>query len=43
MTDFAPLTLNPKSLLLGAAAQFGIFGTYMGARLPGRSGLVASP
>lgn len=31
MTDFAPLISNPKSLLLGAAAQFGIFGTYMGA------------
>ena len=25
MTDFAPLISNPKSLLLGAAAQFGIF------------------
>ena len=33
MTDFAPLISNPKSLLLGAAAQFGIFGTYMGARV----------
>lgn len=31
MTDFGPLIANPKSLLLGAAAQFGIFGTYMGA------------
>lgn len=28
MTDFSPLIANPKSLLLGAAAQFGIFGTY---------------
>ena len=35
MTDFAPLISNPKSLLLGAAAQFGIFGTYMGARSAG--------
>ena len=30
----------PKSLLLGAAAQFGIFGTYMGARLLAATGLV---
>ena len=40
MTDFAPLISNPKSLLLGAAAQFGIFGTYMGARLLVATGLV---
>ncbi len=40
MTDFGPLISNPKSLLLGAAAQFGIFGTYMGARLLTASGLV---
>ncbi|MDK9706069.1 MAG: sodium ion-translocating decarboxylase subunit beta [Desulforhopalus sp.] len=31
MTDFGPLIANPKSLLLGAAAQFGIFLTFMGA------------
>ncbi len=31
MTDFGPLLANPKSLLLGAAAQLGIFGTYLGA------------
>ncbi len=31
MTDFAPLIANPKSLLLGAAAQFGIFATFIGA------------
>lgn len=31
MTDFGPLIANPKSLLLGAAAQLGIFITYMGA------------
>ena len=31
MTDFGPLIANPKSLLLGAAAQFGIFITFMGA------------
>ncbi len=31
MTDFGPLIANPKSLLLGAAAQFGIFIAYLGA------------
>ena len=31
MTDFGPLIANPKSLLLGAAAQLGIFVTYIGA------------
>ncbi|MBQ5524027.1 MAG: sodium ion-translocating decarboxylase subunit beta, partial [Paludibacteraceae bacterium] len=29
MTDFGPLIANPKSLLLGAAAQIGIFATYL--------------
>ena len=29
MTDFGPLIANPKSFLLGAAAQFGIFGAYI--------------
>jgi len=38
MTDFGPLISNPKSLLLGAAAQLGIFTTYLGARLLGFSG-----
>jgi oxaloacetate decarboxylase beta subunit len=33
MTDFAALIANPKMLLLGAAAQFGIFGTLFGAIL----------
>ncbi len=33
MTDFAPLIANPKSLLLGAAAQLGIFMAYGGALL----------
>jgi len=33
MTDFGPLLANPKTALLGAAAQFGIFGTLMGAVL----------
>jgi len=31
MTDFGPLIANPKSLLLGAAAQVGIFATFIGA------------
>ena len=31
MTDFGPLLANPKSLLLGAAAQIGIFATFAGA------------
>ncbi len=31
MTDFGPLLANPKTLFLGAAAQFGIFATLMGA------------
>lgn len=31
MTDFAPLISNPKSILLGGAAQLGIFGAYVGA------------
>mgnify|MGYP006281320115 CR=1 FL=1 len=32
-TDFGPLIANPKSMLLGAAAQFGIFFTFIGAIL----------
>ncbi|MDR1061801.1 MAG: sodium ion-translocating decarboxylase subunit beta [Clostridiales bacterium] len=35
MTDFGPLIANPKSLLLGAAAQLGIFFAYTGAMLLG--------
>ncbi len=31
MTDFGPLIANPKSFLLGAAAQLGIFATFLGA------------
>ncbi|GAA0574399.1 sodium ion-translocating decarboxylase subunit beta [Halomonas salifodinae] len=31
MTDFGPLLANPRTLFLGAAAQFGIFATLMGA------------
>ena len=42
MTDFGPLIANPKSLLLGAAAQLGIFLTYVGCRLLGFTGAEAS-
>ncbi|MDK2903658.1 MAG: carboxybiotin decarboxylase [Clostridiales bacterium] len=35
MTDFGPLIANPKSILLGAAAQFGVFATFIGALLFG--------
>ena len=42
MTDFGPLIANPKSLLLGAAAQLGIFMTYVGCRLLGFTGQEAS-
>jgi oxaloacetate decarboxylase beta subunit len=38
MTDFGPLIANPKALLLGAAAQFGIFTTFFGAILLGFTG-----
>lgn len=38
MTDFGPLIANPKSILLGAAAQFGIFVTFIGATLLGFTG-----
>ncbi len=40
MTDFGPLLANPKTLLLGAAAQFGIFATVIGAALLDGSGLM---
>lgn len=42
MTDFGPLISNPKSLLLGAAAQLGIFTTYLGAKWLGFTGPEAS-
>lgn len=42
MTDFGPLIANPKSLLLGAAAQFGIFFTFIGALLMGLPGQQAA-
>ncbi|MGL4362678.1 MAG: sodium ion-translocating decarboxylase subunit beta [Cellulosilyticaceae bacterium] len=38
MTDFGPLIANPKSLLLGAAAQVGIFVAFLGALLLGFTG-----
>lgn len=38
MTDFGPLIANPKSFLLGAAAQIGIFGAYLFAILLGFNG-----
>jgi len=42
MTDFGPLIANPKSLLLGAAAQLGIFTTFIGAILLGFNAQEAS-
>lgn len=41
MTDFGPLISNPKSILLGAAAQFGIFATFLGAIALNSAGIVA--
>ncbi len=35
LTDFGPLIANPRTLLLGAAAQFGVFATYLGAMFSG--------
>lgn len=42
MTDFGPLIANPKSLILGAAAQIGIFVAFVGALLIGFSATDAS-
>ena len=42
MTDFSPLIANPKSLLLGAAAQLGIFLTFIGAKALGFNAAEAS-
>lgn len=39
MTDFGPMLGNPKTLLLGAAAQFGIFATLLGALALGMLGI----
>lgn len=41
-TDFGPLIANPKSMLLGAAAQIGIFITFLGAILLGFSSMEAA-
>ena len=41
MTDFGPLISNPKSFLLGAAAQLGIFVTFFGARMLNLTGIDA--
>ena len=42
MTDFGPLIANPKSFLLGAAAQFGIFAAYFGAIAMGFNDMAAA-
>ncbi len=42
MTDFSTLIANPKLILLGAAAQFGIFATFIGAMLLGFNVLEAA-
>ena len=42
LTDFGPLIANPKSFLLGAAAQFGIFGAYIMAMLMGFNDMAAA-
>ena len=42
MTDFGPLLSNPKSLLLGAAAQMGVFAAFFGAICLGFTGLEAA-
>ena len=42
LTDFGPLIANPKSFLLGAAAQFGIFGAYIIAMLIGFNDMAAA-
>ena len=42
MTDFGPLLSNPKSLLLGAAAQMGVFAAFFVAVLMGFTGLEAA-
>ena len=41
MTDFGPLLANPKTLILGAAAQFGIFATVLGALLLDQFGIIS--
>ena len=43
LTDFSPLLANPRTLLLGAAAQFGIFATLLGAVGLSQLGVFDSP
>ena len=48
LTDFGPMIANPRTILLGGAAQFGIFTTLLGAlylseMVPGRSSAAFSP
>jgi sodium ion-translocating decarboxylase beta subunit len=38
LTDFGPLLANPRTIILGAAAQLGVFGTVLGALLMGFTG-----
>ncbi len=40
MTDFGPLLANPKTAILGGAAQFGIFGSLVGAAMLSQAGFV---
>ena len=42
MTDFSPLIANPKSLMLGAAAQFGVFAAFFGALFLGFAPMAAA-
>lgn len=42
LTDFGPLIANPRTLLLGAAAQFGVFATFLGASAIGFNPLEAA-
>ena len=42
MTDFGPLLSNPKSLLIGAAAQMGVFAAFLGALMLGFNGMQAA-
>ena len=42
MTDFSPLIANPKSLVLGAAAQFGVFAAFFGALFLGFSPMASA-
>lgn len=43
MTDFGPLIANPKSLIMGASAQLGVFAAFIGAVMLGFNGSEAAP